>query len=135
MNQRMLALLTLLLQTTALTTAPPPLPYYERHVTCWCEKCDGFDEAGRWTAAREVGAYGKSGVASTRLFSVAAGEKVKVLDGVVVVDRAERVRVVKPMQLLGENAPLSLKIRSAGCAPTGTSSTTAAAPRPRPVYR
>jgi hypothetical protein len=102
----MLALLTLLLQATAHTPAQPPLPSYARHVTCWCEKCDLEDASGRWTAARELTAYGKQGVPSTKLFSVARGEKVTVLDCVVVTDRADRVRVLQPMTLLGEDAPL-----------------------------
>jgi hypothetical protein len=106
MNRPVLVLLALLLQTWAYPPAPPPLPYYAHHVTCWCEKCDGFDEAGRWTAARNLVAYGTHGVPSTRLFSLAAGEKVKVLDGVVVVDRADRVRVLATTTLLGETAPL-----------------------------
>jgi hypothetical protein len=87
---------------------PPRLPNYERHVTCWCEKCDEQDQTGRWTAARQLVAYGKQGEPSTHLFTVASGERITVLDGVVITDRADRVQVLKPMSLLGENAPLPI---------------------------
>jgi hypothetical protein len=101
----MLLTLALIAQTAAAPT-PPPLPYYSRHVTCWCEKCDQQDQEGDWTAARDLPAYAKQGVPSTRLFTVAAAETVTVLDGVVVVDRADRIRVLTPFLLLGENTPL-----------------------------
>jgi len=99
MNHMLAALLNLLLQTNA-RSAPPPLPYYTHHVTCWCEKCDGQDQAGHWTAARELSAYRKQGVASSRFFSVSPGEQITVLNGVVIVDRADLIRVLKPMTAL-----------------------------------
>jgi hypothetical protein len=96
-----------LLIAQAVTPARPPLPDYARHVTCWCEKCDEQDPAGHWTAARELPAYGTQGVPSTKIFSVATDEQVRVLDGVVVVDRADRIRVLQPTTFLG--APGVLK--------------------------
>jgi len=99
MKHMLAALLNLLLQTNA-RSAPPPLPYYTHHVTCWCEKCDGQDQAGHWTAARELSAYRKQGVASLRFFSVSPGEQITVLDGVVIVDRDDLIRVLKPMTAL-----------------------------------
>lgn len=96
------ALLVLLLQATAHVALPPPLPYYARHVTCWCEKCSDRDEAGHWTASRELPAYGKQGVPSTKFFSVSRGERITVLDGVVVVDRADRIGVTRPVTFEGE---------------------------------
>jgi len=93
------ALLALMLQTNA-RSGGPPLPYYARHVTCWCEKCDGQDAARHWTSARELPAYRKQGVPSSRFFNVSRGEQITVLDGVVIVDRADRIRVLKAMTVL-----------------------------------